>query len=388
MDNTKKEDNIQFCFFDINEVLKYSQVNVQLVFEGNFAEMAGDVLYGGQVDRCSLLPNAFPQGPYFVNKVDLINKNIREWILNPDDVFKSLFNFTNKHSSSSLISSDPFRICFCHNESEPDFAVKQSIHKEAYPGQMFYVEAVAVGQYNGTTPGVVLARAVKSNTTHILKEADLAQESDRSCSRLQYSISSISEYEEIQLVPAGVSRHIFFANINVTMLKCPPGFALQNATSECDCHPLLKQYIVMCNIDNQTIMKADTAWISFDKSFASGVLLHPECPFDYCKVGTVTFKLTENPDFQCGFSRTGVLCGACLPVLPWEPPIVWSVPMSGFFFCFHLQLQVWLLCLYCLPSTSQCPQELSMGSYSMQTLSEPITQCSSLPEIEASSLYS
>ena len=162
-------------------MLKYSQVNVQLVFEGNFAEMAGD---GGQVDRCSLLPNAFPQRPYFVNKVDLINKNIREWVLNPDDVFKPLFNFTNKHSSYSLMSSDPFRICFCHNESEPDFVVKQSIQKEAYPGQMFHVEAVAVGQYNGTTPGVVLARAVKSNTTHILREADLAQESDRFCSRL------------------------------------------------------------------------------------------------------------------------------------------------------------------------------------------------------------
>ena len=53
--------------------------------------------------------------------------------------------------------------------SEPDFAVEQSFHTEAYPGQMFYVEAVAVGQYNGTTPGVVLARAVTSNTTSILK---------------------------------------------------------------------------------------------------------------------------------------------------------------------------------------------------------------------------
>ena len=180
---------------------------------------------------------------------------------------------------------------------------------------MFYVEAVAVGQYNGTTPGVVLARAVTSNTTSILREVHLAQESKRSCTRLQYSISSISEYEVIQLVPAGVSRHIFFADINVTLLACPPGFVLQKATSECDCHPLLNQYNVTCNIDNQTITKADTAWISVDKSFASKVLLHPECPFHYCKVGAVTFKLTENPDFQCDFSHTGVLCGACLPGL-------------------------------------------------------------------------
>ena len=172
-------------------MLKYSQVNIQLVFEGNFAEIAED---GGRVDRCGLLPNGIPQGPYFI---DLTDKNMREWVSNPDDVFESLFNFTNKHSSYLLISSDPFRICFCHNDSEPDFVVEQSIHKEAYPGQIFHVEAVAVGQYNGTTPGVVLARAVTSNTTRILRETDLAQESHRLCSRLQYSISSISEYEVI-----------------------------------------------------------------------------------------------------------------------------------------------------------------------------------------------
>ena len=181
VDDTKIESTVPFCFYELDEVLKYSQKNIQLVFEGNFAKIAGDALYGGKLDTCRLVPNAFPQRPSSVNKVDLINKNMREWVLNPDDVFKSLFNFTNKHSSHSLISSDPFRICFCHNESEPDFAVKQLIQKEAYPGQIFHVEAVAVGQYNGTTPGVVLARAVTSNTTSILREVHLAQESKRSC---------------------------------------------------------------------------------------------------------------------------------------------------------------------------------------------------------------
>ena len=220
---------------------------------------------------------------------------------------ESLFNFTDKAPSSSLLSSDPFRICFCSSGSEPDFALEQSIQIEDYPGQLFYVEAVAIGQYNGTTPGVVLARDVTSNTTSILKEVHLAQESKSSCTRLEYSISSISEFEVIQLVPAGVSIHLFYADINVTLLKCPLGFALENATSKCDCHPLLNENNVICDIT-----KADTAWIS---SLGSGVILHPECRFHYCKVGTVMFKLTENPDIQCAFSRTGVLCGACLPGL-------------------------------------------------------------------------
>ena len=308
VDTTKREGSLPFCFF---EVLRSSQKNIQLVFKNNLAEIAGDAVYGGQVDRCRL----FPKGPYLVDAIGYGKKNIRKLIQDPNEVFESLFKFTDKTRSHSVISSEPFRICFCSVESEPDFAVEQSIQKDAYPGQIFHVEAVAVGQYNGTTPGVVLARAVTSNTTSILREVHLAQESKRSCTRLQYSISSISEYEVIQLVPAGVSRHFFFADINVTLLECPPGFALQNATSECDCHPLLNQYNVTCNIDNQTLTKDDTAWISVDQSLASEVLLHPECPFDYCKVGTVTFKLTENPDFQCAFSHTGVLCGACLPGL-------------------------------------------------------------------------
>ena len=308
VDTTKKEDSLPFCFF---EVPKSSQKSIELVFKGNLAEIAGDAVYGGQVDRC----NMFPRGPYLIDAVGFMRKNIRKLIQDPNDGFELLFNFTDKTPSHSLISSDPFRICFCSNESEPDFAVEQSIHTDVYPGQTFHVEAVAVGQYNGTTPGVVLARAVTSNTTSILKEVHLAQESKRLCTRLEYSISSISEFEVIQLVPAGVSRHFFYADINVTLLECPLGFTLQNATSKCDCHPLLNQYNVTCNIDNQTITKADKAWISVDKSLSSGVLVHPECPFDYCKVGTVTFRLTENPDLQCAFSRTGVLCGACLPGL-------------------------------------------------------------------------
>ena len=288
VDNIKRDAG--YCFFEVDNVLRDSRANIQVVFEGNRAEIAGDALYGGRVYLCSIFLNTYDEDPH--------------------NIIESLFNFTDKTNSFSLISSDPFRICFCSNESEPDFTLEQSIQKEAYPGQMFNVDAVAVGQYNGTTPGVVLARAVTGNATSVLREIHLAQQSTRSCTRLQYSITSINEYEVIQLFPAGVSTR-FFANINVTLLKCPPGFTLHNATNKCDCHPLLNQYNVTCNIDNQTITKADSAWISFDTE----VILHPDCPFDYCKVGTVIFKLTENPDFQCAFSRTGVLCGACLTVL-------------------------------------------------------------------------
>ena len=299
------------CFFELDSVNNYLQANVQLVFKGNRAEQAGDALYGGEIDQCSLFPEGL-QYPYGIDFIENGNGWGRIVLADQLKVFESLFNFTDSSPSYSLVTSNAHRVCLC-NESVPDFAKLQAVHKTAYPGQTIDVESVAVGQYNGTVPSVIIARTITSNTSMVLREVQLAQQSKRSCTRLQYTISSVNEYEVIQLYPTGAPRKYLtslLTLINVTLLQCPPGFAFQNASNRCDCHPLLSQYNVTCDINNQTITKADTSWISFDQS---GVVLHPDCPFDYCELGTVTFKLTEDPDIQCAFNRRGVLCGGCKP---------------------------------------------------------------------------
>ena len=43
----------------------------------------------------------------------------------------------------------------------------------------------------------------------------------------------------------------------------------------------------------------------------SGVILHYNCPFDYCNVSTQVVDLLNNPDSQCGIGRVGILCGKC-----------------------------------------------------------------------------
>ena len=123
MDNTKREKLVMSCFFELDDVMKYSRVNVQLIFQGNLAEIAGDALYGSELDRCGLFPSwfnstksvsmkvgakektVFPGVP--LDKLDF-SKDLRKLLLDPDDVFKLLFNFTDSTHSSSLISSDPF----------------------------------------------------------------------------------------------------------------------------------------------------------------------------------------------------------------------------------------------------------------------------------------
>ena len=43
---------------------------------------------------------------------------------------------------------------------------------------------------------------------------------------------------------------------------------------------------------------------------STGVFVHKYCPFGYCDPQQVTVDLT-NPDTQCAFNRSGILCGAC-----------------------------------------------------------------------------
>ena len=53
-------------------------------------------------------------------------------------------------------------------------------------------------------------------------------------------------------------------------------------------------------------------WINatFGNASHYGVIVHENCPFDYCKPESFDLDL-EDPDEQCAFNRSGILCGAC-----------------------------------------------------------------------------
>ena len=301
------EIGVPYCFFQLEEVKKYETANVQIVFKDNSAQVAGDALYGGRVDSCYIY--SLPMIRHFILPFLPVTSSGIPSV----KVFDSLFNFDNSTHSPSLISSNPIRMCFC-NTSTISFAGRQTLEKEIYPGQLFEVEVVAVGQYNGTTPAVATATVIDGNTTEVLEAVQVAQETHITCTKLQYRILSNKSYEVIQLQPAGVPQefvdHSTDAILNVTLLECPPFFEMKQSYKRCDCDSWFNQYNITCNITNQKITKMDTAWFSHDPS--SGLLVHPHCPFDYCKVGLLSFKVSR-PGEQCAFNRAGVLCGACLP---------------------------------------------------------------------------
>ena len=100
--------------------------------------------------------------------------------------------------------------------------------------------------------------------------------------------------------------------MNITLQDCPLGFIFIEHSMTCGCASILLQHKITCNISTQTVSRPTSFWINATHidNTTSAVVVHPFCPFDYCKPESFDLNL-EYPDDQCAFHRTGILCGAC-----------------------------------------------------------------------------
>ena len=273
------------CFFRIHP-------QIELAFTNNTAGEAGDSLYGGAIDSCLT---------YSIDGTPL-----------GYGMFDSFSTITD-NSTTSSVSSDPFRVCVCIN-NHPDFSIF-SIKHETYPGATFLISAVAVGQRNGTVPAVIRAEiGMKSHAR--IDALQKAQEIEQHCSILHYTVYSPAALEEVSLnlYAAGpCSRLGDPLTVFVKLHKCPAGFVLSESKNACVCEERLLKYTSSCNITDTTIERSGNFWVGYSNS-STGLILHPHCPFDYCTRETIRFTL-EDSDKQCRYNRTGLLCGACKPGL-------------------------------------------------------------------------
>ena len=287
------------CFFQLSPKIS-PQAIPSLIFSNNTADSAGSSLYGGWVNFCTTS----------------IGK-----------VFNTVFHFQESAQQLSTVSSNPTRVCVCR-EDLPDCSI---IHYNvtAYPGETFQISAVAVGQMNGTVPFIVQSRfaTVNSSSPPQMKPLQKTQSVRKACTNLTYTIMSNNQNEEMILTvekldklptqyiiqnPIGKINSLIFTDLHlhVQLNPCPLGFMLDN--SSCICHPQLQQHGIKCNNDTQTVYRQSPKWITttFVNTSQYGVLVHNHCPFDYCKPESFDLDL-EDPDEQCAFYRSGILCGAC-----------------------------------------------------------------------------
>ena len=284
------------CFFDI---LPNLHAIPRLMFENNTADTAGSSLYGGWVKFCT-------------------NSTGKSGML----VFNEMFHFQQALSQLSTVSSSPTRVCVCI-KNHPDCKITH-YNVTVYPGETFQIPAVAVGQMFGTVQFTVQSSFASVNTSNQsqinpLQKAQLVR---KGCTNLTYTIASSFRNEEMMLTvdkldkfptqfiiqnPDRLPLQFKDLHIHIQLNHCPPGFLLNN--SSCICHPKL-QY--GCNIDTHTVNRQSPMWINATLTNGSqnGILVHNYCPFDYCKPESFDLDL-EDPDDQCAFNRSGILCGAC-----------------------------------------------------------------------------
>ena len=289
------------CFIQLPGQKYANSINVKLVFINNSADDAGSVLYGGTLDNCELTGlESYKSG----------------------EVFDMLFhNNDTNYNTTSNISSDPFLICPCkHNLpdcSRSSTAVRYP--SVVYPGETFQISVVSAGQRDGTVSSTVRSTA-RSNTIshfHSIDPYQYLQHTNNTCTKLNYTVFSLSREVDIQLHPEGSPC----SNCNIQTLNylvylyqtCPPGFNISESERSCVCEPRLAQYTKQCNITNGlgqiTRDSHQHLWVGYD-NLSHELILHPYCPLDYCVNDKKVFPL-NNTDLQCAYSRSGLLCGHC-----------------------------------------------------------------------------
>ena len=288
------------CFFQLPGQNLSNGIDVQLVFKNNSAD-AGSVLYGGAIDNCILIGlDSNSSGKVFDKIVH---------ISDADD------------NATSTISSDPLRICYCENL--PDCSDPQLLFpRTVYPGETFQVSVVAVGQRDGTVPSTVISIINQRYYSGHLPDSQHLQQANNTCTKLDYTVLSLSPHVDIELKPEDSPCSVF-ANTNTKLSilvplhqNCPPGFSISASEKSCVCEPRLARYTNSCTITNGvgriTRKSGQEFWIGYDDQSQSDdkLILHPLCPYSYCVNHEVTLPLNES-DMQCACDRSGLLCGAC-----------------------------------------------------------------------------
>ena len=217
------------------------------------------------------------------------------------------------------ITSDPLYTCLCEG-GEPDCSAP-SIIRSVYPGGITEIAIVAYGQRNGATPAVV--NMITPGDEITTKEIEKTQNITKGCTSLNYTVQTRKEGSNYKMSlhvgPCAAkertvaSRPTNVIIVHVAILECPPGFELSGYEPLCKYAQRLKQYTNTCSIVDSRIERATDRefWVGYKQDNTSdGLILHPHCPFDYCKFKKMYFTV-EDSDEQCSNNRTGLLCGKC-----------------------------------------------------------------------------
>ncbi|XP_064397685.1 probable outer membrane protein pmp20 [Halichondria panicea] len=259
----------------------------------NTATQSGADIYGGLLDRCTV-------------------SKFAEYHISSNGPGLNYINNIVKSPSELSISLRPVKVIFCNNGSI-------STRK----GHLFKISIMAVDQVGNPMNATIRSSVVSENGFDRLNEGQEKQTVGNQCTELEYNVFSQDNSAQVELyaegpcINLGISRQLI--NISFLPCTCPIGLKPTRSDTECkcDCDPFLQQGypITNCSEKNGTItLESNTnIWIEFINT-TNGTYVISNCTFDYCVEKPVNISLS-NPDEQCAYNRSGVLCGECKPGL-------------------------------------------------------------------------
>ena len=276
------------CFFHLLGNEQPLNLNTTpLVFENNSAGIRGSVLYGGLLDKCDFTSNCY------ASTLELFNMSI----LQENDMGHS-------------ISSNPSQLCFCNTSKQNCRETTQS--RSIYPGQQVEVSVIAIDQSGSAIP--TLTHIKRPSGNDINSSEIISYNTGENCVTKNYSVTPRNLLNILELYPSNRSGNTLHLFVNITFESCPIGFEQSNFTGECICDHRIWQYTNSCNINREAILRnaSRTFWIGimYNNGTPNGFIHHHFCPLDYCTSERKYINLS-NPDEQCKYNRSGLLCGKC-----------------------------------------------------------------------------
>ena len=292
------------CFLELNTSLPFdvSNTNIHLKFFNNRAGKAGIILYGGNLRNCRMLVAGGE-----LNNCGKIEGG--QYADNPFRIIRGFSNASNSDNETSSIASAPIRVCFC-DDGVPN--CNKTMDVSIVPGKLFTMSAISVGQALGPVPSSITTD-IDSNVE--INASQRTQKTGKTCTDIQYRLFTAKQNRTLVLYPDGPCRDTGIARtkVRITLLPCPNGFTKSGSGTECVCEERLAQMNATCDIDDETIELSGQIWMKavYKNDTYTGLILHRNCPYNYCKSGSVKMTL-DNPNLQCDYNRTGLLCGSCI----------------------------------------------------------------------------
>ena len=200
-------------------------------------------------------------------------------------------------------------LCVCQKN---DYNCHQDTLGPIYPGETLNLDLFKqadnfypINTYYDTTSATE-CKIVENTNIHLSKNH---------CTKLNFTILSTNDQWCELFIKEHLNNNDDYYNLEKFYVdfkaSCPLGFVKYTDRCECD-RNLSFIGISTCDINKRAILRPVNVWIIGNTKNPSihNYMFSKSCPFDYC-LPHPSYVNLSNPDSQCQFNRSGLLCGHC-----------------------------------------------------------------------------